>query len=347
MLPNQQNRTYVWGRYMLGFVELFEELGGDVQQLIQETGCPASVLYGTSDLIPYSYCGYLLEVAAQQVGRSDFSLLLADRRLEINYARDAVLYMRAARNLELAVRGVLEHMRTRSLGIEYLLESEGNVAWISRSLGSKEDSRYPQGALLFFATISAVLRSLSESHWTLTSISMISRAPDNSAALDRYFGCPIDFNADQDAMYFPAHFLGYTLPARDDSVHALMSEYLASQYLEDKPDFRDSVKNIIMRNLALGRPDIEAASWRLPYRPRTIQRKLAERGTTYSEVLNEARFELAENLLLNSDNPLTYVAQRLCYKDLSAFSKAFKARYGTSPRDWRRVQKTTAAESRT
>ena len=92
-------------------------------------------------------------MAAQRLGRSDFSLLLADKRLEINYTRGTVLYIRAARNLELAIRGVLEHMRTRSLGIHYLLESEGKVALISRSLGSKEDSRHPQGAMYFPAQL--------------------------------------------------------------------------------------------------------------------------------------------------------------------------------------------------
>jgi len=54
-----------------------------------------------------------------------------------------------------------------------------------------------------------------------------------------------------------------------------------------------------------------------------------------SEVLNESRFELAENLLTNSDNPFTYIAQRLCFYDLSAFSKAFKKKYGVSARKWK------------
>jgi AraC-like DNA-binding protein len=55
------------------------------------------------------------------------------------------------------------------------------------------------------------------------------------------------------------------------------------------------------------------------------------------------RFELAESLLLQSDIPITYVAQRLCYQDLSAFSKAFSKYYGVSPRLWKKQRQEEAA----
>jgi AraC-like DNA-binding protein len=57
------------------------------------------------------------------------------------------------------------------------------------------------------------------------------------------------------------------------------------------------------------------------------------------------RFELAESLLLQSDTPITYIAQRLCYQDVSAFSKAFSKHYGMSPRQWKRRRLEQAASA--
>lgn len=87
MLPKANNHTYVWGRYLIGIAELLSDLGFTVDGLVQQTDCPPEILYGTADLIPYAYCGYVLEEAARYTGRNDFAILLAKKRLEVNYAR--------------------------------------------------------------------------------------------------------------------------------------------------------------------------------------------------------------------------------------------------------------------
>ncbi|MFT5976284.1 MAG: AraC-like DNA-binding protein [Gammaproteobacteria bacterium] len=325
----------VLGTYLAGTAELYEDLGGNVSQLLAETGCPGNILYGTTELIPYSYCGFLLEAAAQRLDRADFALLLAEKRRKIGYTREAVLYCRAAKTFEQAIEGVRKHIRGRALGTQYSLETWHNMTSFSRSLDTQESTRYPQGSILFFASLHGMLKDVTDNKWEPSSVSFTFNDTGYNAALKKYFGCSIQFNAEQDAVFFPSQFLDHELPARDDNVHELLSEYLTSLHLADKPDFVETVKLMIQKNLMLGRSDIEALALRLPYETRTIQRKLKAMGRTYSEVLNESRFELAENLLTKSDTPITYIAQRLCFNDSSAFSKAFKKKYGVSAREWK------------
>ena len=329
----------VLGTYLAGTAELYEGLGGNVSQLLAETGCPGNILYGTTELVPYSYCAYLLEVAARQLDRADFALLLTEKRKEIGYNRETVLYGRAAKTFKQTIEGVRNHVRARALGMQYSLETWANVTSFSRSLDTQESTRYPQGSILFFASLHSMLKDVTDNKWQPSSVTFTFKDSDYEASLKKYFGCPIQFDGEQDAIFFPSQFLAHELPARDDSAHELLSEYLTSLHLDDKPDFQVTVKLIIQKNLALGRSDIEALALRLPYKTRTIQRKLKEMGTSYSEVLNEIRFEIAENLMTNSDNPLTYIAQRLCFHDLSAFSKAFKKKYGVSAREWKIAHK--------
>ena len=107
----------VLGTYLAGTAELYEELGGNVSQLLTETGCPGNVLYGTTELVPYSYCAYLLEVAARQLDRADFALLLTEKRKQIGYNRETILYGRAAKTFKQTIEGINQPLRNTDFGI--------------------------------------------------------------------------------------------------------------------------------------------------------------------------------------------------------------------------------------
>lgn len=51
--------------------------------------------------------------------------------------------------------------------------------------------------------------------------------------------------------------------------------------------------------------------------------------------MQQRRLEHAQQLLRSTDMPVTEVAHAVGYGDLSAFSEAFRQKYGTSPRRWR------------
>lgn len=330
-------QSFVSGDYLAALPELYNDLGADINQLLSETGLSIGALKKSQNLIPYASCAYLLEAAAVQLKRPDFALLLSQKRAEAGYAREIAAYSRAAKNIGLAIQGHVDHLRTRTLGINYALETDDRCAWFSRSISPQASHGFPQATLLMFASMCSFLRDISHQKWSPLSVSFTFKKPADITALKSHFQCPLLFDADQDAIFFNKALLSLSLATRDDTIHQMLSQYLTSLHLSAGPDFKPFVKSMILNNLSAGRSDIEALSLRLPYRPRTIQRKLRDLGTSYKEVLSEARFELAENLLVSSDNPLTHIAHRLCFQDLSAFSKAFKKHYGVSPREWKKT----------
>jgi AraC-like DNA-binding protein len=68
---------------------------------------------------------------------------------------------------------------------------------------------------------------------------------------------------------------------------------------------------------------------------RSAQRNLAESGSSLKELLEAERRELASTLL-RDDASLADVSQRLGYSGASAFVRAFRRWYGTTPETWRR-----------
>jgi AraC-like DNA-binding protein len=64
--------------------------------------------------------------------------------------------------------------------------------------------------------------------------------------------------------------------------------------------------------------------------PRTLQRQLAVAGTSFVEIVQALRFELASRYLREDDAPLSDVAKRLGFSELSAFSRWHRKHYGQS-----------------
>jgi AraC-like DNA-binding protein len=92
----------------------------------------------------------------------------------------------------------------------------------------------------------------------------------------------------------------------------------------------------ISEQLPCGCPTISETARLLGVSVRTLQRRLDDRGLTYSELLDHDRFTLACRLLWTADTPVAEVAGELGYADPSSFSRAFRRWLGTSPREYRR-----------
>ncbi len=72
--------------------------------------------------------------------------------------------------------------------------------------------------------------------------------------------------------------------------------------------------------------------------PRTLKRKLAQEGTTYSATLEQVRRLRAEQLL-RSQRGLDDIAAELGYADAASFSRAFRRWTNMAPGAWRRAQR--------
>ena len=88
-------------------------------------------------------------------------------------------------------------------------------------------------------------------------------------------------------------------------------------------------------------PSIEVAAEAAGLSVRTLQRRLALEGLNYSELVEQARFQIATQLLEDADVKVTDVAFDLGYSDVAHFSRAFHRWAGVSPRAYRRLNVTT------
>jgi AraC-like DNA-binding protein len=72
--------------------------------------------------------------------------------------------------------------------------------------------------------------------------------------------------------------------------------------------------------------------------PRTLGRRLAEEGTTFSELLDDLRRQLALRYVGTETHGLSEVAFLLGFSDVAAFYRAFKRWTGRTPLQYRHSQ---------
>lgn len=71
--------------------------------------------------------------------------------------------------------------------------------------------------------------------------------------------------------------------------------------------------------------------------PPYVSRRIVELfGASFSDLVKEKRFAEAERLLLQSDMPVSAIAEAIGYENNSFFHRRFREQYGTSPAKWRK-----------
>ena len=104
---------------------------------------------------------------------------------------------------------------------------------------------------------------------------------------------------------------------------------------------RDAMVAAIRDGVALGRSDLAFVARRLHLSARTLQRKIAASGTSFSALRDETRFELAGSMLAQNDLSIGEIAYRLGYSETAAFTHAFTPAVRPKP-----ARRTTAGNGR-
>ncbi len=97
----------------------------------------------------------------------------------------------------------------------------------------------------------------------------------------------------------------------------------------------DRCREAIVRGLAQGRPGIAVVAGALNMSVRTFQRRLAEAGWTYKELLDDVRFAEARRAMARPDELLKVVAIDVGFEEQASFTRAFRRWTGLPPREYR------------
>src|SRR2546428_9373953 len=167
------------------------------------------------------------------------------------------------------------------------------------------------------------------------------RAPAHREMYETHFRCPVKFKADQNALVFSKADMELPFITYNADLLAIVAPQLEAELTQQlaQKTFSEQAKGILKQLLAGQRPGIQDLARELHLSTRTLQRRLSEQGITFQRLLEEARRELARHYLLHSSRELNETAYLLGYEDANSFFRAFHHWEGTTPGQWRLLQR--------
>ena len=165
----------------------------------------------------------------------------------------------------------------------------------------------------------------------------LTRRQANEASLQRHFGCKISFDAPHDAIVFDESVLALPMLRRNVQLLALLVPGLELALEQnDRPrTVTDQVREALEGMISGNRPTITKVAKSLGMSRRTLQRRLGELGTTYQDVLDDVRHQLALRMLTSTGLGVAEIAFLLGFAEANSFVRAFQGWEGSTPAKWR------------
>jgi AraC-like DNA-binding protein len=310
--------------------------GVAAESLYQAAGFDSAVLEDPDSRMPFAQLVALYEKGAELTGDTNFGLHIGES-VALS-AFDIVGYCALnSSTLGAAFARVARYHSIWTDGALFTLESERETSAIVYSYVETPGPNCRHDSEMTLATVTTLCRRLATDEFSPSVVEFQHAAPADVSEHLRLFACPVKFNAPANRLSFPWCFLSLPIAKADASLCAVLDRHAEELLVKYPPrdSLIDQVRNLIAEEFRGGEASLERIADRLGLTPRTLQRKLQELGTSYNDVLDQLRRQLAVRYLREPRMAICEVAYLLGFSEASSFHRAFKRWTGLTPKDFR------------
>jgi AraC-like DNA-binding protein len=327
--------------WVKGVADMFAAQGLDVPRLFDAVGLDIRLLEKPDVRFAADEVTQLWDLAVAWSGRQSLGL---DRELASRYVNfDVVGYaMLSSADLRAGLESFARYLALISDAATFEVQPERRGAWLI--LGHMGNTlRIPRQRQEFgLLALLMACRWLTRRDVRPLAAEFIFPEPADFHPYRMAFECPLRFDQPATRMLLATADLESAIPSRSASMYAL-HERVMEDRLASLGNARTSyrVSEEIVRRLHEGEPRREEIAASLALTDRTLQRRLQAEKTSYQQLLDDARRELARKYLADEHYSLGQIADLLGFVDQSNFFRASKRWFAMPPGQYR--QKLVAA----
>jgi AraC-like DNA-binding protein len=174
--------------------------------------------------------------------------------------------------------------------------------------------------------------------WRPLAVAMMHRAPLDLSEYERRFGSRLAFDQPANAIAIAASTLSLATPRADPQLFKLVMRFCEDQLQRQQGIEHplNRIREAMTRCLQQGSFRPTNVARELGIAPALLLRHLKANHTSFQRLLDDTRRSLTKRYLLETSLKLTEIAGLVGYSELSAFSRAARRWFGTSPRSFRR-----------
>ena len=315
-------------------VPTLRDFGIDPDPIIREVGLDPLLFEDGANVIPHTALGRLLTLSVARTNCPHFGLLVGQRATILSLGMVGRL-MQHSETVGDALRVLVSNLSIQNRGAVPSLTISGDVALFSFSVYQPQTESADQISDGSLAVAVNALRALSGADWNPIEVLLPRAAPRDLEPFRRHFRAPIRFNQETAVILVPTRDLDRRVVGADPILRTMLEERI--QQMKGAPDsaFSDDIRRLLRTRLTRQRCSAEDIAKLLTMHRRTLNRRLQGSGMGYRAITNEIRFEIARQLLVETEVPLGEIAAALGYSEASAFTRAFRRWSGRTPTAWR------------
>lgn len=335
-------RTSSWA-WVQGVVDMFAAEGLDTPALLADAGLDAARLADRDSRFTIDEVSLLWELAVARSGKPTLGL---SKTLAATYGKLGVVgyAMMACPTLLAAAQRLQRCMDVVSNAATYALHEDTAGCWFELGhLGGQRPvprQRTEYGLLTMLCFFSWITGR----EFSPLAVEFVHPPSAHAALHEAVYGCPVRYGQTANRALLGWADLALPLPARDATIAALHDQLVEQelQRLESRT-VSQRVRHYLATQLATRpsgslsdtEPRREGAAAALHMSDRTLQRRLREEGSSFQQLLDDTRRELAQVYLRKPGSPLKQVAEQLGFEDPSNFYRACRRWFGESPGRYR------------
>ncbi len=317
-----------------GYAGLARSLGLDPAALARQVGLSLRNLATPDTLIPARKAYRLMELSAAASQVPDFGLRLATRR-SLSHLGTLGLLVRDEPDVRSAVQRMVADMNLHSTCVVLQLHEARGIAVVALTVLADGEPEIRQAVESGVGLLYQILSHLLSPAWRPLAVHFVHAAGASVRPHRQFFGCPVHFSAEHNAVVLHTRELDQGVPGSDRGLRAYARLPAMAGLAVDGPDTGERVRQTILQLMPQGDCTSEAVAERLGMHRRTLQRHLGAQGTDFSGVLRGLRLELAQQYLAAGMLSMTDIAQLLGFQALSSFTRWFTLEAGCAPSRWR------------
>lgn len=320
----------IWGKVLID--ELTAQ-GFTHRQIVGNSGIDLRQLEREDPTLRFDELALLFERAAELTENDLFGFECGFKR-EIRRAGIIAYVGQSSPNVADFLENLSRYQRILGDAVEIdmtKLRTQGVSEWHFNVLKSVNRKQYVEFGV---SGLTKALRTWTNRHLCPELIEFRHHRVNGVDTMERHFGCEIRFGSDENRVHIRPADLEIPFLTADDILHRILQR-CCEKALKDIPGPKRplivEVENEIARRLSSGRASQQEIARSLGMSVSTLSRRLAEAGTSFSQLVQGYKTSMAKSLVSESALQLTEIAFLLGYRDLSTFSSAFKRWTGSPP----------------
>ncbi len=306
----------------------------DPAEVLRSAGLSTQALDNPDSTIPFEAMGRLVEIAADKTQCPHIGLEIGSMILTRTLGPIGEL-MRNAPTLGDALLDFAMHQHRNAHGGVVYLTADTSHAFFGYAV---YQVNVPGNQIICDAAATAawnLVRELASDENAIEGVSISRTEPIELEPYRCIFKSKYRFDAEQTGVSVPVSILQKPIRGADPALRKLLAGRVARTWHAGELDLLTQIRRALRLGLIHGHASAIEISDELGMGRRTLQRHLDQAGISFQELLDEARCEFAQQLLVGTRLHIADVSKIVGYPDPSVFTRAFVRWRGTTPTTWR------------